>query len=95
VSWRGSLCFEVMCVLAGVHPGEALLSAMAEACTKKIGAFSAQNLSNTVHAFAKLGFEPLGLLGPLSVKAISTLDTFGAQVTSRLILFRVHHAWRV
>lgn len=69
-----------MSMFIGENPGEELLSAMAEACKKKIGEFTSQNMSNALLAFAKLDFKPDALLETISATALQKLDTFTPQV---------------
>ena len=71
-----------MCV--GHNPGTDVLRVMARGAEGKVGKFTAQNMSNTLLAYAKLEHHPGHLMEVMAAEALRKLDTFTPQVSSCL-----------
>ena len=69
-----------MCV--GHNPGTDVLRVMARGAEGKVGKFTAQNMSNTLLAYAKLEHHPGHLMEVMAAEALRKLDTFTPQVGS-------------
>ena len=57
-----------------------MLNVMARDAEAKVGKFTAQNMSNTLLAFAKLEHHPGHLMEVMAAEALRKLDTFTPQV---------------
>ena len=65
---------------AGHNPGADVLNVMARDAEAKVGKFTAQNMSNTLLAYAKLEHHPGHLMEVMAAEALRKLDQFTPQV---------------
>ena len=66
--------------VAGHNPGAGVLNVMARDAEAKVGKFTAQNMSNTLLAYAKLEHHPGHLMEVMAAEALRKLDQFTPQV---------------
>ncbi len=66
--------------IAGHNPGTEVLKVMARDAEGKVGKFTAQNMSNTLLAYAKLEHHPGHLMEVMAAEALRKLETFTPQV---------------
>lgn len=69
-----------MSAVAGHSPGAGVLNVMAWDAEAKVGKFTAQNISNTLLAYAKLEHHPGHLMEVMGAEALRKLDQFTPQV---------------
>ena len=67
-------------VTAGHNPGTDVLRVMARDAEGKVGKFTAQNMSNTLLAYAKLQHHPGHLMEVMAAEALCKLESFTPQV---------------
>ena len=65
---------------AGHSPGADVLKVMARDAESKVGKFTAQNISNTLLAYAKLEHHPGHLMEVMAAEALRKLESFTPQV---------------
>lgn len=70
-------CFMIR---AGHSPGEAVLSILARDAENKVSKFSPQNISNTLHGFAKLESHPGNLMDIIADEVLRKVEGFSPQV---------------
>ena len=66
---------------AGHNPGAPVLSVIARDAENKVAKFSPQNISNTLHGFAKLEWHPGNLMDTMADELLRKIDGFSPQVT--------------
>ena len=69
------------CYASGHNPGTEVLQIMARDAESKVTKFTAQNISNTVLAYAKLEHHPGHLMEVMAAEALTKLDSFNSQVS--------------
>ena len=67
-------------VNAGHNPGAPVLSVIARDAENKVAKFSPQNISNTLHGFAKLEWHPGNLMDTMADELLRKIDGFSPQV---------------
>ena len=68
----------------GHNPGADVLNVLARDTEGKVGKFTAQNISNTLLAYAKLDFHPGHLMEIMASEALRKLQDFTPQVKPTL-----------
>ena len=78
----------MVAVDAGHNPGAPVLSVIARDAENKVAKFSPQNISNTLHGFAKLEWHPGNLMDTMADELLRKIDGFSPQVSASTDIMR-------